>query len=84
LLRCCGLGRGFLEGKGQIAVPSLLKLMPIVTLWGLAADPDAVRNYLEPLEAFGELVLGNGFAALAVLGPRSAFYGDQSFADFLR
>lgn len=47
--------------------------MPIVTLWGLAADPDAVRNYLEPLEAFGELVLGNGFAALAVLGPRSAF-----------
>jgi len=73
-----------LGGRGQIAVPSLLKLAPVVTLRRLAADPNGVRNYLEPLEAFGELVLGNGFAALAVLGPRSAFYGDQSFADFLR
>jgi len=78
--RCYGVPfrRGVLEGKGQIAVPGLLKLVPIITLQGLVPEAHAVRNDFESLEAFGELVLGNGFAALAVFGPRSALRRDQA------
>jgi len=73
-----------LGGRGQIAVPSLLKLVSIVTLRRLVADPNGVGNDLEPLKTFGELVLGNGFAALAIFGPRSTLSRDQDLADFLR
>src|SRR5262249_36962426 len=83
---CCGVAfrKGFPGGSGTNSGPTLPETGADSNLSGSCRRSARCPNYLESLEAFGELVLGNGFGALAVFGPRSALHRDQRLADFLR